>query len=348
MADMRQVRLHGPEDVRVDTVPVPDVPDDGVMVRIEAAGVCGSDAHMFRGVDPWGALNTLPATFGHESAGVVVERGRDVDGVDVGDRVAVVPMYSHWCLECDACRAGLTNACEVRGRWHGRQRGAAGFAEYEVVAARNVTPVGPRLSAELAALTDVYACALHALHRVPDGTRTVAVVGTGPIALSLAQVCRWAGLDVVVLGRDPERLAAIGSAGLADVTTAVSDPGTTVFDGGADVAFECVGGSSSDALGTAAAVVRKQGWIGVLGAFAGAAAIGYRDALKKELTVSFLNGYCSAGGSDFAESARLLDSGAVNAGALISDRFALDAFGDAIRTVVDRPVPGTMKVVVTP
>lgn len=69
-----------------------------------------------------GALSHLPATFGHESAGVVADRGHDVTDVDVGDLVVVKPMYLHPCLRCDACRAGFTNGCAELGVWHGRHR----------------------------------------------------------------------------------------------------------------------------------------------------------------------------------------------------------------------------------
>lgn len=351
MAGMLQALLYGVEDARIETTSIPPLPDDGVLVRIEAVGICGSDVHMFHGIDPWGALSSYPAGFGHETAGVVVRRGRNVRDVEMGDRVAIKPMYLHACLKCDACRAGFTNDCAHLGMWHGRHRGAGGFAEFEVVAESNLYRVNPELPAETAALTDVYACAIHALHHLPAGSKTAAIVGTGPIAVSLAQVCRWAGLHVTVLGRNPKRLAAILQAGIAhtvmDIKSAESNRESTGFERGVDVAFECVGGRASEALNVAASAVAPRGWLGVMGAFADRVELAYQEAYRKEMTITFLNGYCSVNGDDFEKAAQLLSVGEIHAEVLISHRFPLRRFAEAMRTAVDRP-EATMKVMVQP
>src|SRR5690625_4297847 len=94
-------------DVR--DVPIPELQNDQVMVRTEAAGVCGTDLHVLHEgvyVDP---ETDLPVTMGHEAVGTTVAVGKDVDDIAVGDRVVVEPVLN--CEKCSNCRAGLVNLC---------------------------------------------------------------------------------------------------------------------------------------------------------------------------------------------------------------------------------------------
>ncbi len=103
---MKAARLTGPETIELVDIPIPQCPDDGVLLAVKACGVCGSDLRRWREGPAAGAA-TVP---GHEFAGEVVEVGPKVTGYDVGDHLAVAPDVH--CLECWYCSVGLYNLCD--------------------------------------------------------------------------------------------------------------------------------------------------------------------------------------------------------------------------------------------
>jgi len=100
-------RLHGLEDIRLDTVDEPTPGDGEVRVKVAHNGICGSDLHMYFRESPWRSGN--PITLGHEFCGVVDGLGSGVSGVELGTRVAVRPFYK--CGECSRCKTGLEHLC---------------------------------------------------------------------------------------------------------------------------------------------------------------------------------------------------------------------------------------------
>ena len=102
---MQAARLIGPGTMRIEQVNGPEVGPGDVLVRVEAAGICGSDRHMFRGEYP----TALPVTLGHEFCGVVEAVGAEARRVKVGDRVTADPNIA--CGHCPACRSGRVNLC---------------------------------------------------------------------------------------------------------------------------------------------------------------------------------------------------------------------------------------------
>src|SRR5262245_29486123 len=120
---MRATRLMSVHDVRTVDVPVPHPGPGEVLVGIEAAGICGTDRHLFKGEFPC----TPPVTLGHEFSGIVVGRGAGVKIVE-GTRVVCDP--NDWCGRCDACLRGRVNLCD-RNVATGIHRDG-GFAEYTV------------------------------------------------------------------------------------------------------------------------------------------------------------------------------------------------------------------------
>lgn len=352
---MKAARLHGPRDLRIDRVPIPGVPADGVLVRVQAAGVCGSDMHMFTGCDPWGALTHLPTTFGHETAGIVEETGEDVTAVAPGDRVAVEPMYALPCGRCRECRAGRTNLCPDRGFWHGRHMTAGGFAEYELVSSRAVVPVPAGLPLEVAAMADVYACALHALHTVmPTDAKQrgagLTIVGSGPIGLAIGQVARYQGLaPVVIIGRRAAPLRLARDAGAADRVVLQADGPVQAGDSdGAECVIECTNDSSGRAIETAVGVAAPGARVGLLGAV-DSIKIPYSAASSKEITFLVPNSYCSAGGvRELAMALTTVAALGTAPARLLTHKFHLADMGKAISTLLDRSATGAVKVLLLP
>ncbi|MEM7355728.1 MAG: alcohol dehydrogenase catalytic domain-containing protein, partial [Acidobacteriota bacterium] len=134
---MKTAFLYGSRDLRLEEIPAPSPGPGEVLVRIGAAGICGSDLHRYRGDDPWSPTQVCqpqlgkPRRLGHELAGVVVELGRGVHGLEAGQRVGVEPMQLAGCGACPPCRRGDYHLCG--GRDHDPQRRrSAGFSELDV------------------------------------------------------------------------------------------------------------------------------------------------------------------------------------------------------------------------
>lgn len=354
---MRAAVFYGGADIRVEDVPRPAVGPGDVLVEVRAAGVCGSDLHRYRGLDPWGPSDPGPRRAGHELAGVVAETGPGVVGLEEGQPVAVEPMQLAGCGECPPCRRGENNLC--RRRAHATRRWtSAGFAEFDVAAVEHVHPIPDALPVDVAALADVYACAVHALHRVTLGPESrVVVIGTGSVGLALGQLARASGARrTIVVGRRPEALETAVRVGAADATIDgrdVDDLGPLVAgltDGeGASAVFEVVGGEGSQTLKRALDAATTGGTIGVLGAFVGDVEIPYREANRKEIDLRWCNGYGRAGGrSDFRAALEWLASGRVDGAGLITHRFALDDIQEAFRAADAKARSNAIKVLIEP
>jgi 2-desacetyl-2-hydroxyethyl bacteriochlorophyllide A dehydrogenase len=242
---VRALRFHGPHDLRLEDVPEPAPGPGEVRVRPLAVGVCGTDTHIVEGQ----FAASPPVVLGHEVAGVVDAVGSGVGSVGEGDLVAIEPHL--YCGECRYCRLGREHLC-VRKRAFGVHVDG-GFAEAQVVPARNAYPLPPRVEPRLGCLAEPLSCCVHAIDRLEPVSGTSAlVVGGGPIGWLLLRLCRLSGLEpvVVVEPRAARREAALGGG-----ATAVLDPEA---EGWRERALELTGGEGFDgvlvAVGSAAAV----------------------------------------------------------------------------------------------
>jgi L-iditol 2-dehydrogenase len=224
---VRALRFYAPGDLRCEEVPDPEPGPGDVLVQVEVALTDGTDAKTFRRGHPV-LITETPSPFGHEFCGVDVATGR-----------RVVAANSAPCGSCPACRRGEEELCDNLAPF---LNGA--YAELLVVprriAERNLLVVPPRVSPEVAAMTEPLACCLHGVARagIQPG-QTVAVLGLGPIGVMLCACARDAGARVVAVGGRAERrpLAPLFGASLGDGR-------------GADVVIEAVGTAAawSDAL----------------------------------------------------------------------------------------------------
>ncbi|HET9894146.1 MAG TPA: alcohol dehydrogenase catalytic domain-containing protein [Streptosporangiaceae bacterium] len=254
---MRALRFHGERRLTVDDVTPPGAPGAGeVLVRPVMCGICGTDLHEYTDgpiVVPssphplTGAA--LPQIMGHEFSCVVVEAGPGADGLSGGDLCTVMPLIS--CGRCHECVRGSGHLCRTMA-CTGLSSAWGGLAGLAIVQARQLVPVGERVSAQQAALIEPAAVAAYGVDRgrLQPG-QTVLVTGAGPIG-SLATMYALAGgaRRVVVSEPDPSRrgIAASLGEGLGEVvavnplTDPVGDIVSEVTRGvGADLAVECAG-----------------------------------------------------------------------------------------------------------
>ncbi len=184
--------LIGPGELELREVPDPEPGPDEAVVRVEAVGLCGSDAECFAGEHP---LPNYPRLPGHEFSGQVLAVGSDWAGAPTGTRVVVDPAIS--CGRCYACRRGRHNCCAEVSIAGVHRPGA--MAEYAVCRASQLYPIPDSMSFETAALVETLSIGAEAVLRaeVAEGDR-VAVLGGGPIGLCCLLMARRAGADVLL------------------------------------------------------------------------------------------------------------------------------------------------------
>jgi L-iditol 2-dehydrogenase len=251
---MKVARLHAWGDVRVETWPVPQPGPGEALVRIEACGVCGSDAL------PWYANRKAPFVPGHEPAGTIVQLGEGVDAVRAGDRVFV---HHHApCFDCPECRRGLWSSCAA---WRRSALDPGGFAQYARVPAINLAHDTLRLPDSMdfdtASFIEPVGCCLRAVRRqgrIEPGD-AVLVIGLGGMGLVMTQLARIWGA-AVVLGSDflADRRALALSLHADEVfDPATVDPGDAVRAAtggrGADIVLVCPGDARAVSAGISAA-----------------------------------------------------------------------------------------------
>jgi 2-desacetyl-2-hydroxyethyl bacteriochlorophyllide A dehydrogenase len=293
---------------------------------------------------------------GHELAGEVAAIGPGVSELVVGQRVGIEPEHLIGCGTCAYCRRGDTHICQQRGQRHGERHGSHGFSQYDVCLARNVHPLPDNVSTDAAAILDCYACAVHAMRRVPIlPYMNVVILGTGAVGMTLGQVVRASGARrVIMVGTRDEPLTLARRAGAADecVANTQADPVEAVLEltggEGADVVFESVGGSAPT-LAQAIRMARPGGSICILGVFTTEPNLNAREAYRKELTITWCNSYSSWNGiSEYTIALDLLASGRVVAEPLITHHYPLHQISEAFVAAADKKSSNAVKVLVHP
>ena len=197
-------------------VPDPVIRGPGeVLVRMGAVGVCGSDVHYYETGRIGSQVVKYPFAVGHEGAGVVEKVGSDVTRVKPGDRIAIEPAMSCW--KCDQCRAGRPHTCR-KLRFLGCPGQSEGcLSEYIVMPEECCFPVRKRTSLELAAIAEPLAIGIYSVKQsVPMKKARIAILGAGPIGLSVLFAARAAGASkAYVTDSIAARLAMARKAGAA-------------------------------------------------------------------------------------------------------------------------------------
>jgi threonine 3-dehydrogenase len=204
----------------MEDVPEPAIQDDDVLIRVIRTGICGTDLHIYRW-DAWAQQNVpVPLVVGHEFVGTIVDMGRGVRDLDVGD---LVSGEGHLvCGRCRNCMAGRRVQCSRTDSVGVTHPGA--FAEYIAIPATNVWRHRPGIDLDVAAIFDPFGNAVHTALSFPVLGEDVLVTGAGPIGIMGAAVARHAGARyVVITDRSKYRLELASKIG---VTRAV-DPEET-------------------------------------------------------------------------------------------------------------------------
>ncbi len=191
---MKGARLYGKEDLRLEELPIPEITDNEVLVRVKSAAICGTDVRMYKngaaGID-----EAHPLVIGHELAGVIDQVGKNVKGYEPGQRVAVAPNMG--CGICDDCISGNSHMCKDYKALGISLDG--GFAEYvrvpeAAVRAGNLILLEDHVSYAEAAIAEPLSCVYNGIsqcHIKPGDF--VLVIGAGPIGIMHAMLAKMSG-----------------------------------------------------------------------------------------------------------------------------------------------------------
>ncbi|XP_063627018.1 sorbitol dehydrogenase-like [Cydia splendana] len=213
--------LHGPNDVRIEKWPMPEINDNEVLIKMECVGVCGSDVKLWStGKCGWDVL-TEPIVIGHEGAGVVAKVGANVRDLRVGDRVAIEPTQP--CRACTLCRTGRYNLCPDQ-RYCSSLGADGNLATYYKHIPDYCHKMPSNLSMEEGAAVQPLAIAIHACNRagIQLGQR-LAIFGSGPVGLLCAMAARAMGATKILMTDVTPKRLEVAKALAADHTLLVEN-----------------------------------------------------------------------------------------------------------------------------
>lgn len=350
-ATMRAAVYRGVNDVRVETIPVPQIGPGEVLVKIHTCGICGTDLKKIHT-----GSHSAPRVFGHEMAGTIAAVGEGVEGFSVGDRVMA---YHHIpCGECFYCRKHTFAQCETYkkvGCTAGFEPSGGGFAEYirvmDWIVRRGLVKIPADVSFEQASFIEPTNTCYKAIDMLSlQADETVLVIGQGPIGILLAALAHRTGAAVLTSDLYPERHAVAAKFGLNKPLNARGDVVTAAKEAtegrGADVALVAVGGNAL--IQVAMDAIRPGGRVMLFAATQhGEAPFDPAAVCMDEKT---LMGSYSASIAIQDKVSKLVLDGPRNGfdlTQLISHRFSLENAVAAIE-LASHPQPDSMKIVIQP
>ena len=315
MSDLGQTLVvRAPGDVILTGRPAPAAAAGEILVRPDLVGLCGTDLEIIDGqLDP--AYLRYPVSLGHEWTGIVTG-----DSPLAGSRVVVEGVVA--CGHCARCVRGETNLCETYDEFGFTRDGAA--AEVVAVPAVLAHPIAAGVCAQDAVLTEPASVVYRGLTRAAPGHGSrVLVIGDGTIALLAVYLLRlWSPAQIVLLGRRPAQADLAAQAGAARFETSPEAAG-----GGYDLVVEAAGAVEAAVVAFTAA--RRGGTVLLLGLppHGQTAPLSVDDAVNNDLAILGSFSYTAAAWRDVV---RLLNAGLISPGFLVTHRFALADWEQAV------------------
>jgi len=299
----------------VTDVPVPEPKFGEVRIKVDLAGICGSDHSLFHG-----KYNVpFPVIGGHEAIGRIEKIGEGITELETGQRVTIHPNFS--CGECPICLDGHPNICPKKIRLGIDANGV--FAEYVVVPAKQLFLIPDGMDDEFAVFTEPLSVAVHAMNiTAPKKGDHVLVFGAGVIGLLTLQMARYYQAEVTACDLEKKRLLLAKKLGAAG--TIGPDDSLNSFYNKFDVIYETSG--APVALAETIRMAAPGGKIVVLGLPAKEHPLSTELIVRKELQILGSMIYTD----EFSESIKLLESGKINTTLLTTSRLSLDDLNSAL------------------
>jgi (R,R)-butanediol dehydrogenase / meso-butanediol dehydrogenase / diacetyl reductase len=335
---VRAVRYVGERQAVCHERETPRPAPNEVLIQMKAAGICGSDLHVYRHPDArFVDTGRVP---GHEPAGVIAELGTDVRGWSVGDKVTAY--FRQVCGRCDNCRSGRSNVCTNRRGSYGVGPGTAdgADAEYMVVEAQYLFAVPEDFSLEDAAIV---ACqggtAYYPLTRLAASGQDVMVVsGLGPVGLLATLFGSRMGAEMVGIDPSPERRALaeqLGAVRTFDPTAgAIGEQVRAFYPRGADKLFEASGAAAAHAA--IPDLLRPLGMAALVGLGNPELKLSLNAVIHRELVIFGTSAYPT---SQYDEIWRFMRRHGIAPSQVVTHRFDIEQGSDAFR-VADSATTG--------
>jgi L-iditol 2-dehydrogenase len=329
---MRASRLHGVRDMRLEALPRPSAGPGEVLLKVASVGVCGSDVHYYQHGRIGDQVADKPIIMGHEFSAWVAGLGEGVEGLAVGQLVAVEPGIS--CGECEPCRLGHPNLCP-HVQFYGTPPIDGVYAEYTVTVAANCYPLPEGMGPVEGAMLEPLGIAIHSVNLGHlEAGDTVAVLGAGPIGLLTAAVARAAGASEIYVTeplayRRDFALGYVADAGLnPDKEDVVAGIMELTGGRGVDVAFEAAGASETPQQ--AAAMTRIGGKVILAGIPAEPLLTLRADTVRRKgLTIKLVR----RSKHTYPPAIRLVQAGMVDVRSLATHILPLERIGEAFEMV---------------
>ena len=328
---MRATKLYSTGEIRTVNVDVPSPAKNEILIEVEAAGICGTDRHLYHGEFP-----SVPGKIlGHEFSGIVVDSG----GTDFAEGLRVTCDPNAWCGTCNQCQRGRVNLCPNNLATGIHRDG--GFAEFCAFPASKAVVLPNEINPLYGAFCEPLACTLHGMDigAAREG-ETVLVIGGGVIGLMAVQLAKLVGAEVLLLTRSSEKQALGLNIG-ADYAVSTEDEVRNIWPEGADLVVECAGVSATVALSPKLA--RSGGRVVILGVVSQGEKVPIEpfDLLFREIQMhfSFLNPFTHG------RAAKMIADGTINISPLISRTISLE---EAATVIASPPPKGEVRAIVVP
>lgn len=272
MSSFRALYMEGPKQLSLKELKLPEKIGDGkVLIKVKAAGICGSDVECYLGHSKEGRYDLGPYVPGHEWSGEVVEIGENVKAIKKGDKV--VSDVCFCCLACENCKDGLNPCYCLNMRETGFMPNApGGMGEYMMMEERLLHKLSDDMTFEEGALVEPFSVAYHGIWGGGgwvDASDSVVVFGAGPIGLFASVVAKMAGAYVITV--DPVEFRRRMAADKIDVDEVLDPKAQKVNEAvmdltggrGATLVIECSG--NDDAIAQTVEIARQGGRVNFIG-----------------------------------------------------------------------------------
>ena len=315
----------GPGNMEIREIPEPEPGPGEVKIEIKAAGICGSDIHIYH--DTIAIPLNPPVITRHEFSGVVNAIGEGVTSCKVGDRVTSETAISY-CGQCSYCKTGRYNLCNERktlGYWY---NGA--FAKFTIVPQDKIHLLPKKISFIEGALLEPLACVTHAImdQNIISPTDIVLITGPGAIGLMSLQVAKAYGAKVLISGTnyDVDRLEFAKKLGAYRVINIQKEDIYQIiqeetYGYGADVVFECSG--SPSAIKSNMDLIKKRGRYNQIGLTEKMTSLDFSQICYKELKVT---GSLGSIWTSWENAISLVKNDKVDLKCLVSHQFPLSSW----------------------
>ena len=328
---MQQAVLTQPHIFEMQQVPIPEISENQVLIRVHRVGICGTDVHIFKGHY---ASESLPLTMGHEFSGEVVKIGNTVRNVEIGDRVTADINTS--CGHCFYCRKNELLNCPEMSQLGISENGA--FCEYIATNKQKVIKAPKDMPYEILCLVEPLACVVRSVRKSKiTFAQSALVIGAGPIGNLHIQVLRSIGVaPIIVLELSEVRAEMALQSGADIVVTApenIEEIVQNATDGrGVDVVIESVG--NADLYADAFCYIRPGGHIVAFGLTQPEATFSVKslDVVLQELSIK---GSVAGMGDDMYEALTLLAHNRIKTDFFTKKTVTLDKIQHAFDTISD-------------